>query len=715
MRLCRNISFPKSISCKYYAIYCFFILCLCSKTNAQTEEQKVDNSQIQQNIENLSENLESENTDFTALTEIWTYYKTHPVNLNYTNADELKQLQLLNDIQINNLLKHIDITGKLISIYELQGIDGFDLVTIEKILPYVFVDEKSNFNQFSFSEIKKNTNVEWVSRIQGLFEKQKGYTIADSLKAAKPNSSSYYLGSPYRIFSRIKINILNNFSAAFVADKDAGEEFFKGSNKKGFDFYSGHIAVRNLKYVRALIIGDYQASFGQGLTLWNGFGFGKTSQAITIKRNALGFKPYNSTDENRFFRGVATSLQYKQVQLNLFYSNRKKDGNISLVDSSDINNIEFLEASSIDLSGLHTTNSSLQDRNTIRENVIGGNISYNKRQLHLGLTAQNLSYTTAIRNNLQPYQLYNFQGKQNTVIGTDFSLTYKNILLFGEGALSANNGKAGILGALLSLDAKFSLVGSYRYFEQQFQNQFAQAFSENTFPQNEKGLYLGFEARPSRSWIISAYVDQFSFPWLKSSADKPTVGNDLLGQLTYIVNKKSAFYFRYRYRTKESNITSTLINSNIQDKAQQTFRLDGIYAANDLIKLHSRIDYNYFIEPNTKRYKDGVYLYTDVIYKQMGSRWNAVGRIGLFDAKDFNNRIYAYENDVQYSFSIPALSGRGMRYYFQFNYSINRHVEIWARWAQTRYADRDIISAGGLNEIQGNTRNEFKFQVAFKL
>jgi Helix-hairpin-helix motif len=682
---------------------------------AQTEEQKTDNNQLQQNIENLSENLETENIDFTALTELWTYFKAHPIHLNNTDAFELKQLQILNDIQINALLKHIEISGKLISIYELQGIDGFDLQTIEKILPYVFVDDKSAYNQITKAEIIKNIKVEWVSRIQGIFEKQKGYAVADSIRAIKPSSNSFYVGSPYRVFSRIKVSVLNNFSAALVADKDAGEDFFKGSNKKGFDFYCGHIAIRNLKYVKSFIIGDYQASFGQGLTLWNGFGFGKTSQAIAIKRNALGFKPYNSTDESRFFRGLATSLKYKAIELNLFYSSRKKDANITLVDSSDANNVEFLEASFISTSGLHNTNSTIQDRNSIKEHVFGGNVSYNKRQVHLGVTAQHLNYSAAINNIDQPYKIYNFSGKNNSVLGIDASYTYKNILLFGEGSMSANQGKAAIVGALLSLDAKFSLVGSYRYFEKNFQNQFAQAFTENTFPQNEKGIYLGFEARPSRSWLISGYIDQFSFPWLKSSADKPTTGNDLLGQITYFVNKKSAFYFRYRYKTKEANVSDANFNQIIKIKATQTFRLDGIYAANDVLKLHSRIDYNYFIDPVTKKYKDGVYIFTDFIYKKLGSRWNATGRIGLFDAKDFNNRIYAYENDVLYSFSIPAISGKGFRYYLQLNYNINRYIEVWARWAQTNYVDRNLISAGGLNEINGNTRNEYKFQVAFKL
>ncbi len=710
--LCKKLSIVFHFKLLFFLYAC---LLMTQKGMAQVEEQKPENTQLQQNIEILSEENNNENLDFTALTETWTYFKNHPIRLNATTPFELGQLQLLNEIQINALLVHIENTGALISIYELQGIDGFDLESIEKILPYVTVDDKSAYNHFTWNEIKKNAKLEWVSRLQGIAEEQKGYANADSLKASNPKSNNYYLGSPYRIFSRVRLNVLNNFSAAIVADKDAGEQFFSGSNKKGFDFYCGHIAVKNLKYLKALIIGDYQASFGQGLTLWNGFGFGKTSQALAIKRNALGFKPFNSTDESRFFRGIATSLHYRKLELNLFYSLRKKDGNITIADSSENNTIEFLEASTINTSGLHTTYSSLQDRNTIREHVIGANLNYHTRQWHIGATAHHLRYNVDFNKVLQPYQIYNFSGQTNTVIGLDGNFTYKNILLFGEAAMSANTGKSGLLGALLSLDTKLSLAGSYRYFGKNFQNQLAQSFSENTFPQNEKGLYLGVELRPNRAWNISAYLDQFSFPWLNSSADKPSNGNDILTQINYMVNKKAAFYFRYRYRIREYNVASQDFNQILQFKSTQTFRLDGLFPANEFIKLHSRIDYNYFIDPITKQYKDGVYIFTDIIYKKMNSRWNAVGRIGLFDTKDFTNRIYTYENDVLYSFSIPALSGKGFRYYLQINYNLSRHIEIWARWAQTNYVDRTVISPGSLNEVQSNSRNEFKFQVAFKL
>jgi hypothetical protein len=87
---------------------------------------------INQNVELLSEQLELEEGDLSNLTEVWTYYKSNPINLNRTDKEQLQELQLLTDIQISNLLKHREVNGNLISIYELQSINGFDLITIKK-------------------------------------------------------------------------------------------------------------------------------------------------------------------------------------------------------------------------------------------------------------------------------------------------------------------------------------------------------------------------------------------------------------------------------------------------------------------------------------------------------------------------------------------------------------------------------------------------------
>ena len=60
-----------------------------------------------------------------------------PVNLNRTSKEELAALFILSDKQINHLLTHIETNGKLLSIYELQAVEGFDKSTIFTLLPFV--------------------------------------------------------------------------------------------------------------------------------------------------------------------------------------------------------------------------------------------------------------------------------------------------------------------------------------------------------------------------------------------------------------------------------------------------------------------------------------------------------------------------------------------------------------------------------------------------
>jgi hypothetical protein len=219
---------------------------------------------LQQQIEDLSENIGNESADLTTLTENLKYYQDHPLNLNTATREELQDLMLLSDIQIENLLAHRDQFGTMMSIYELQTIDGFDLATIYKILHYVHVSDMTNEGHFNFHEMLKNGKSEIILRDQRVLEPQKGFSPIDSAAlAASPNSR--YLGTPDHYYARYRFTYGNFVSAGITADKDPGEEFFTGTQKQGFDFYSAHLCIRNIGIVKSAVIGDYQVSFGQGL------------------------------------------------------------------------------------------------------------------------------------------------------------------------------------------------------------------------------------------------------------------------------------------------------------------------------------------------------------------------------------------------------------------------------------------------------------------
>ena len=111
---------------------------------------------IEQSIETIAENNEDEDIDYTTLFDLLSFYYEHPINLNKKNIlDDLTQLRLLNQFQINALLDHIEKHGKLITIYELQVLDLFNMNDIRRLMPFVLVSTDFNAPNLSISEMFK--------------------------------------------------------------------------------------------------------------------------------------------------------------------------------------------------------------------------------------------------------------------------------------------------------------------------------------------------------------------------------------------------------------------------------------------------------------------------------------------------------------------------------------------------------------------------------
>ncbi len=106
-------------------------------------------------------------------------------------------------------------------------------------------------------------------------------------------------------------------------------------------------------------------------------------------------------------------------------------------------------------------------------------------------------------------------------------------------------------------------------------------------------------------------------------------------------------------------------------------------------------------------------MYQDIIYQFTKIPLKIIGRLAIFDTDGYQARIYAYENDVLYAFSIPGYFYKGKRYYLLMKYSLNKHTDMWFRISQWYYTNKDVISSG-LNEIQGHTKTEVKFQIRYK-
>ena len=106
-------------------------------------------------------------------------------------------------------------------------------------------------------------------------------------------------------------------------------------------------------------------------------------------------------------------------------------------------------------------------------------------------------------------------------------------------------------------------------------------------------------------------------------------------------------------------------------------------------------------------------IYHDVKYKPLFSKFSFTSRYIIFNTNEYDNRIYAYENDVLYGYSIPAYYGKGNKIYLVIKYNIIRNLDFWLRIAHTTYSDREVLKSGW-DEINSNKMTELKLQLRYK-
>ena len=681
------------------AIFILLVFFLSAHLYAQNNPIKTGTTTEQQ-LENLTEQQDGEPEDDSYLQSL-VQFRKNPLNLNTATKNDLEELKILSDLQIESLIRYRRLLGNFISIYELQAIPEWDIETIQKVLPYVRAGNAMPFStdlKQRFAEGEHSVLI----RMQQILEKSDGFLRPDSI-------ANRYYGSRQHVFFRYKYIYRNLLQFGLTGDKDGGEQFFKGNQKSGFDFYSFHLFARKLGLIKSFALGDFTVNLGQGLIHWQSLAFKKSSDITAVKRQSDVLRPYNSSGEYNFLRGAGITIGKKNLDLTAFASVRKLDATFN-ADTSETND-DYI--SSILNSGYHRTPNEVAKKNTITQTSFGGNISYKKDGFHLGVNAVAFKFSVPLVRNLQPYNQYAIQGKKWYNYSIDYSYTFRNLHFFGEAAMDKNNSKAFISGVLASLDPKVDASLVYRNIEKTYQTLYGNAFTESTLPTNEKGLFSGITIRPTSYVKINAYADVFSFPWLRYRVDAPTRGTEYLVQLTYTPNKQVEIYTRYKNENKAINLSGlSLATRPAYIRPRQNWRTQVSLHLNKEVMLRNRIEILWFDARETDRSQQGFLTYIEAAYNPKGKHFSTNARLQYFETNGYDSRLYSFESDVLYSYSIPQFFGKGFRYYANINYDISKKMTVWLRWAQTIFASQTSIGSG-LDKISGNKRSEVKMQVLF--
>ncbi|HQQ98949.1 MAG TPA: helix-hairpin-helix domain-containing protein [Cyclobacteriaceae bacterium] len=661
---------------------------------AQTESR-------QEIAERLADELFSQRQDdlnYESLYENLLQQLSQPLDLNTATREQLQSLLLLSDPQIESILAYRNKNGPLLSIYELQTIPGINRETFYRIQSFMVIsDPKAAINKALFQRIAQENNNYLLVRWQRTLQTRAGYQSLDTARR--------YLGSPDKLYLRYRVSSSNDFSLGITGEKDAGEpiQWNPSGRYYGVDYWSAHLQVQNKGRISNLILGDYQAQFGQGLVMGSDFGFGKNAETIsTTRRSTLGFVPYTSLNENQLLRGIATTIQVnRRLNVHVFISRSRHDAHPA--DSSSDAAITSLNSS-----GQHRTAGELLTRKTMQQVTWGSILSFRSQSLEAGILTQYIGFDRPFTPVVTPYNQFAFRGSELRQVGAYFSGTWGPATLFGEGAHADGGGSAITVGALMSLAGNVEISFLLRSFDRDFHTLSANAFAESTNPQNEQGLYTGFKYRMSRRMTISSFIDVYRFPWLRFRAYAPGEGYEWFVRVTAQPSRQITLIGQLREETKPRNGDAAPVY-HVTSTTRHTMLVSASYQPTPMLTLKSRLQASRFMQSG--KVTTGIAMAQDIRVRIR--KWTFTLRQAIFDTDDFDNRQYLYESDVWLAYSFPALYGTGIRNVVMVQFPIVANVDCWLRWSGSYYDHQDSIGSG-TEGIADNRQNDLKFQLRIR-
>ena len=111
------------------------------------------------------------------------------------------------------------------------------------------------------------------------------------------------------------------------------------------------------------------------------------------------------------------------------------------------------------------------------------------------------------------------------------------------------------------------------------------------------------------------------------------------------------------------------------------FRIHSSFSPYNSFTVRHRIELSLY-SGEFKKTERGFLSYLELIYNPMLKPYSISARISAIETGGYNSRIYAFERDLLYYYSIPALYNVGYRNYILLNYKINKHLQIWLKWIQ---------------------------------
>ncbi len=203
--------------------------------------------------------------------------RASPIPINIASPARLQSCGLFSRFQVLSLSDYRAQNGDVLSVTELGLIDGFDEESARRLAPFLSFDTRSKAgavtrkrNSWDLMARGEERNGLWGYAAKGRFVREGRWSASATTRAtatARP-------GVP--------------------------------------DTWSFNLTYSFRRRPGKILVGDYNARFGQGLALWNGFSLGGLTTAESFARHPSGLSPSWSLSPDAPLRGAAADLSWRR-------------------------------------------------------------------------------------------------------------------------------------------------------------------------------------------------------------------------------------------------------------------------------------------------------------------------------------------------------------------------------------------------------------------
>ena len=603
----------------------------------------------------------------------------HPMDINQATREQLEQLPFLSAQQVEEIVEYLYRYGPMKSLAELRMIRSLDDGRRSLLTYFIFIGDRSQETGDSRLTARVLNELMATGRIP--FYERKGDTGA-------------YQGYPYRQWLRYQLTYGDQLKAGIVGSQDAGEPFFAGKNRLGYDYYSFYLQLNHWRRIETLVLGNFRVSMGMGLILNNSFGLGKVSMLQNMGRPTSTVRAHSSRSSDGYLQGAAATVNItKGLTATGFISYRAMDATLNKDGT----------AATIVTSGYHRTETELEKKNNLKNTTFGGNVRYQANGYHAGFNLVGTHLNRELKPNTTAlYRQYYAQGYDFLNVSADYGYVHHRFSVNGETALNREGALATINSVSLQLGSEWSLMALYRFYSYHYTSLYANSYSDGGSVQNESGIYIGATWQPSPSWKLMAYTDFAYFPWAKYQISQSSHSWDQLLQVSYS-KKRWSFGGRYRLRIRQKdNDDKTALVTRTEHRGRLSAEYSSVWSS------RTQVDFG-FISFNAP--EAGLMVSETLGFTHRWLRLN--GGLGWFHTDSYDSRVCLYELGPLYSYSFTQFSGEGIRYWLMARVNIGSRLMLTAKMGVTNYFDRSTIGSS-YQQINRSSQTDLDLQLRWK-